>query len=129
MLKINTPVPLDEAAPLGEADAIQALSALAQPTRLGVFRLLVGRFPGTVLAGEIANSLGVPHNTMSAHLGILNRAGLVTVQRRGRTMHYRADMAGFSALMSFLAKDCCSGQPELCDVVPLAPGGDGCRNK
>jgi ArsR family transcriptional regulator len=94
--------------------AIAALSALAQGTRLDVFRLLVQHEPDGVAAGDIARQLNVPQNTMSAHLGILARAGLVRSERHSRSIVYRADLGGLRALTLFLVKDCCAGSPELC---------------
>ena len=94
--------------------AIAALSALAQGTRLDVFRLLVQHEPDGVAAGDIARQLDVPQNTMSAHLGILARAGLVRSERHSRSIVYRADLGGLRALTLFLVKDCCAGSPELC---------------
>jgi ArsR family transcriptional regulator len=94
--------------------AIAALSALAQGTRLDVFRLLVQHEPNGVAAGDIARQLNVPQNTMSAHLGILARAGLVRSERHSRSIVYRADLGGLRALTLFLVKDCCAGSPELC---------------
>jgi len=94
--------------------AIAALSALAQGTRLDVFRLLVRHEPGGLAAGEIARQLDVPQNTMSAHLGILARAGIVRSERHRRSIIYRADLNGLRALTLFLVKDCCAGSPELC---------------
>ncbi len=94
--------------------AIAALSALAQGTRLDVFRLLVQHEPDGVAAGDIARQLNVPQNTMSAHLGILARAGLVRFERHSRSIVYRADLDGLRALTLFLVKDCCAGSPELC---------------
>ena len=94
--------------------AIEALSALAQPTRLEVFRMLVKQEPEGLPAGEIARRLGVPHNTMSTHLAILNRSGLVAVDRHSRSMIYRVDLRMVRHLVMFLLKDCCNGQPELC---------------
>jgi ArsR family transcriptional regulator, arsenate/arsenite/antimonite-responsive transcriptional repressor / arsenate reductase (thioredoxin) len=64
----------------------------------------------------------VPHNTMSAHLAVLSRAGLVLVERRGRLMNYRADVGGFRELVEFMARDCCGGRPELCgDILQRYP--------
>jgi ArsR family transcriptional regulator len=97
--------------------AIAALSALAQATRLDVFRLLVSHEPDGMAAGDIARQLDVPQNTMSAHLGILSRAGIVRFERHSRSIIYRADLDGLRALTLFLVKDCCAGSPELC--VPL----------
>jgi ArsR family transcriptional regulator len=96
---------------------ILALAALAQPTRLEVFRLLVKREPDGLAAGDIAKALAVPQNTMSSHLAILSRAGLVRAQRFGRSIVYRADLAQFQAVTLFLLRDCCDGRPEIC--VPL----------
>ena len=65
-------------------DAILAFSALAQPTRLAVFRLLMAHEPDGLSAGDVARQIEVPHNTMSTHLGILSRAGLIRATRQGR---------------------------------------------
>ena len=70
--------------------AILGLAALAQDTRLAVFRLLVSREPDGVAAGDIARYLAVPHNTMSSHLRVLARAGLITAERHSRSIVYRA---------------------------------------
>jgi ArsR family transcriptional regulator, arsenate/arsenite/antimonite-responsive transcriptional repressor len=94
--------------------AIAVLAALAQPTRLATFKLLVRHEPGGLPAGEIARTIDVPQNTMSAHLAILARAGLVHADRHSRQIIYRADIARLRALMLFLAQDCCAGSPELC---------------
>ena len=96
--------------------AIDALSALAQRSRLDVFRLLVRSGPKGLPAGEIADALAVPANTLSAHLAILSRAGLVRGERSGRSVIYSVDLGGMNALMTFLMKDCCQGRPELCGV-------------
>jgi DNA-binding transcriptional ArsR family regulator len=95
-------------------DAILALAALAQPTRLDVFRLLVKHEPEGLAAGDIARALVVPQNTMSAHLSILSRAGLVSAQRFSRSIVYRADLGRFQAVMLYMLKDCCDGRPEIC---------------
>lgn len=103
--------------------AIDALSALAQTTRLAAFRLLVRHEPDGLPAGDIAEALETPPNTMSAHLAILARAGLVRGERRGRSIIYRADLDGFRALSLFLLKDCCAGSPDVCAplIAELAP--------
>jgi DNA-binding transcriptional ArsR family regulator len=95
-------------------DVILALAALAQSTRLHVFRLLVKHEPDGLPAGDIARHLAVPHNTMSSHLGILARAGLVRSERRSRSIIYRADLACFREVATFLLQDCCGGHPEVC---------------
>ena len=99
------------------AQAIAALAALAQTTRLETFRLLVKQEPDGLPAGEIARMLAVPQNTMSAHLATLSRAGLVKSERQSRTITYRADLDSFRDMTLFLLKDCCGGNAELC--VPL----------
>lgn len=100
-----------------------ALGALAQGTRLDTFRLLVRHEPDGLAAGEIARQLNVPQNTMSAHLAILARAGLVRSERHSRSIIYRADLDAVRGLMLFLVKDCCAGSAELCAplVAELAP--------
>jgi ArsR family transcriptional regulator len=95
--------------------ALSALAALGQPTRLAIFRLLVQREPDGLAAGAIAEAIDCPSNTLSSHLAILARAGLVRGGRDGRSIIYRADVEGMRALMSFLVTDCCGGHPELCD--------------
>jgi protein-tyrosine-phosphatase/DNA-binding transcriptional ArsR family regulator len=103
-------------------DAIEGLGSLAQPTRLAAFRHLLAAHPESLPAGEIARRCDVPHNTMSTHLSILSRAGLIAVERRGRVMNYRADLGGFRELVTFLTRDCCNGRPELCgDIARLVP--------
>jgi ArsR family transcriptional regulator, arsenate/arsenite/antimonite-responsive transcriptional repressor len=98
-------------------DAILALAALAQATRLDAFRLLVRHEPEGLPAGEIARKLAVPHNTMSTHLAVLSRAGLVTAERRSRVINYRAKLDRFRALATFLIADCCDGRPEICSPL------------
>lgn len=102
--------------------ARDAFAALAQPTRLKAFRKLVAVHPDGLPAGEISSICGVPHNTLSTHLTVLLHAGLVTVEREGRVMNYRADIRGFRGLIRFMASDCCNGRPELCgDLARLVP--------
>ena len=95
-------------------DAILTLAALAQSTRLDVFRLLVKHEPEGLAAGDIAKALAVPQNTMSAHLSILSRAGLVSAQRFSRSIVYRADLTRLQAVVLFMLRDCCDGRPEIC---------------
>ena len=97
--------------------AIAALAALAQSTRLETFRLLVSREPDGVAAGELARLLAIPQNTMSAHLAVLTRAGLVDGERRSRSIIYRANLARLCDLTRFLVQDCCGGRPELCAAL------------
>ena len=97
-----------------EANAIEGFGSLAQATRLAAVRHLLAVHPQSLPAGEIARLCEVPHNTMSTHLGILSRAGLISVEKDGRSMNYRADVDGFKNLLEFLSRDCCNGRPELC---------------
>jgi len=97
--------------------AIEVLTALGQPTRLDVFRRLVNVHPDAILSGELARGCRVPHNTMSSHLAILTRAGLLSVRREGRMMHYAADLEGFRAMIGFLMRDCCNGRAEICAPI------------
>ena len=96
---------------------ILALAALAQSTRLDVFRLLVKREPDGLAAGDIAKALAVPQNTMSSHLAILARAGLIGATRIGRSIVYRADLTHLQDVVLFMLKDCCGGKPEICGPV------------
>jgi DNA-binding transcriptional ArsR family regulator len=104
-------------------EIIAVFAALSQITRLEVFRLLVRNEPGGLPAGELARLLDVPHNTMSSHLGVLSRSGLIRSQRRGRSIIYRASIARMNDLLGFMVNDCCAGHPELChpqlsDIIP-----------
>ena len=105
-------------------DAIQALAALAQPTRLEAFRLLVQSEPDGVPAGELAETLAVPQNTLSAHLSVLARAKLVRGERSGRSIVYRANLERVRAIALYLLKDCCGGRAEVC--APLVADLAGC---
>jgi len=98
-------------------EAIAALAALAQATRLDTFRLLVEHEPEGLPAGELARRLNVPQNTMSAHLATLSRAGLVTGERQSRSIIYRANLDWLRALTLFMIKDCCGNRPDLCDPL------------
>ncbi|MGJ0502140.1 MAG: ArsR/SmtB family transcription factor [Methylocystis sp.] len=91
--------------------ALACLSALSQPTRLEAFRLLVRHEPKGLAAGDVAQALCVPQNTLSAHLNVLSQAKLVMSARSGRSIIYRADLSRLNALARFLAEDCCGGAP------------------
>jgi ArsR family transcriptional regulator, arsenate/arsenite/antimonite-responsive transcriptional repressor len=98
--------------------AVAALSALAHPGRLEVFRLLVRAGPEGMAAGEIARATGSLANTLSANLGLLAGAGLVGSRRDGRSIIYTAGYDRMRELLAFLMEDCCGGKPEIC--APLA---------
>lgn len=95
-------------------DAIGAFAALGHETRLAVFRLLVQAGPSGLAAGAVAEQAGVPPSTMSHHLGLLERAGLVRSWRVHRQIFYATDYEGTRKLLAFLLEDCCQGRPELC---------------
>jgi DNA-binding transcriptional ArsR family regulator len=88
--------------------------------------LLVKHEPEGVAAGTLARLIEVPQNTMSAHLAVLSRAGLITGERQSRSILYRANLDRLREVMLFLVKDCCGGDPGLCapliaDLTPCCP--------
>jgi len=95
-------------------DAIAALAALAQDSRLDVFRLLVQAGTDGLPAGQIADRLGVPANTLSFHLNQLRHAGLVTFRRESRSLIYAAEYVRMNALLSYLTENCCQGDAAGC---------------
>ncbi len=99
------------------SSAVHALEALAHETRLSVFRLLVTAGPAGLTAGAIAEGLDALPNTMSSHLGKLHRAGIVTSERDGRHIIYRADFDAVGQLIIYLMEDCCGGSAEVCAPV------------
>lgn len=100
---------------MNHKQAIEMLAALAQESRLAVFRRLAAE--GTaVTAGNLARSLRIPLNTMSFHLKGLTAAGLLEARRDGRSIFYSLHKKNVSRLMSYLWDDCCGGQPELCGL-------------
>ncbi len=98
---------------MDKSEAVDALGALSQASRLDAFTLLVRHVPAGLPAGEVARLLDVPQNTMSTHLAVLQRAGLVQTERQGRSIIYRADLDRLRALMLFLVKDCCGASAYL----------------
>jgi len=98
-------------------EIIEAFTALSQITRLDAFRLLVRNEPAGLAAGELARLLDVPHNTMSSHLGVLSRSGLVKSKRQGRSIIYRASLSRMNDMLGFMVNDCCAGHPELCQPL------------
>lgn len=97
-----------------ESDAVAALSALAQESRLKVFRLLITAGPKGMPAGQIADELAIPANTLSFHLSNLKNAGLVTVRRDSRSLIYSADYGQARALIDYLTENCCT-RPGGCE--------------
>jgi len=96
---------------MDEELAVKALAALAQSSRLRVFRAIVGASPDGMQPGQLSQTLAVTANTLSFHLKELHNAGLVSVQREGRFLRYRADMAVMQSLVGFLTAHCCGGLP------------------
>jgi ArsR family transcriptional regulator len=99
-------------------DAVAALAALAQDSRLDIYRLLVRAGPEGMPAGNIASELKLAPNTLTFHFDRLRQAGLVTVRRNGRLMIYAARYDTMNALIAFLTENCCGGAPEQC--APIA---------
>ena len=103
------------------AEAVTALSALAQDHRLALFRLLVQAGQNGMAAGDIAAALHVPNSSLSFHLSQLSRAGLVRQERRHRSIIYRADYAAMNGLLAYLTDNCCAGAEcgpaPSCDVT------------
>ena len=95
-------------------DAVAALAALAQESRLAVFRLLVRSAPDGLTPGVIGEQLELPAPTLSFHLKALAQAGLVSAVQEGRYLRYRAEMASIDALIAFLTEDCCGGNSQRC---------------
>lgn len=99
---------------MNSTDAVPALGALAQETRLAIFRLLVEHGREGLPAGRIAERLGVPSATLSFHLTQLAHAGLVDSRRESRSIIYVVNVERVNDLIRFLTEDCCGGRPELC---------------
>ena len=102
---------------MDQEKAILALAALAQATRLQAFNLLVRHEPEGIPAGDVAKMLAVPQNTMSSHLSVLARAGLIRAERRSRLIIHRADIDVLRELTLYLVNDCCGGRAELCEPL------------
>ncbi|SFK19128.1 ArsR/SmtB family transcription factor [Methylocapsa palsarum] len=102
-------------------DAIAALSALAQDTRLDIFRLLVEAGPDGLPAGRIGERLGLPLTTLSFHLNQLKQANLVSFRRESRSLIYSASYPTMKALMGYLSENCCEGDPAACGIGACDP--------
>ena len=98
-------------------NALAALAALAQETRLDVYRLLVQAGPDGMAAGQIGERLGLASPTLSFHLNHLRHAGLVTFRRESRSLIYVAEYPTMNALLAYLTENCCGGATALC--VPV----------
>jgi ArsR family transcriptional regulator, arsenate/arsenite/antimonite-responsive transcriptional repressor len=103
-------------------NVVQALGALAQDSRLAIFRLLVKRGLQGYTPGDLAEKIEIPAPTLSFHLKELQRADLLSVRREGRFLHYSANFAAMQGLIDFLTEKCCSLADEACDstCAPVA---------
>ncbi|VAW07204.1 hypothetical protein MNBD_ALPHA01-230 [hydrothermal vent metagenome] len=97
--------------------AIDNFSALAQDTRLAIFRLLVRKEPLGLPVGEISRQLDIVPSTLSGHLGILKRSGLLKSTRHQREIHYAANLGAMGDLIGFMLEDCCDGLVENCAEI------------
>jgi DNA-binding transcriptional ArsR family regulator len=105
-----------------KSDAISALAALAQETRLDIFRLLVQAGPDGLAAGQIGERLGLASATLSFHLNQMKHAGLITFRRDGRSLIYGAEYAAMNELLAYLTENCCQGDVAACGLDPLNHG-------
>jgi ArsR family transcriptional regulator len=104
-----------------KSDAIAALAALAQESRLDVFRLLVQAGADGMPAGQIGERLSLPSATLSFHLNHLKQSGLVKCRRESRSLIYNAEYAAMSGLIAYLTENCCQGDSSACGVSPCDP--------
>ena len=103
------------------AEAVKALAALAQDTRLAVYRLLVQQGPEGMSAGAIAEHLDLPAATLSFHLKELAYAGMAQSRQDGRFVYYSANYARMNALLCYLTENCCQGEGALVSCAPRLP--------
>jgi DNA-binding transcriptional ArsR family regulator len=96
------------------AQVVKALAALAQPTRLAIYRLLVARGPEGVAAGEVATKLKVAPATLSFHFKALSHAGLIDSRQDGRFIYYTANFATMNGMVAYLTENCCGGDAAAC---------------
>lgn len=102
---------------MDQTKAIEAFAALAQDTRMSIYRLLVRQEPSSLRVGDISERLGIVPSTLSGHLAILKRAGLLKSTRHQREIHYSADISAMNDLIGFLLQDCCNGQLDNCSEI------------
>lgn len=102
--------------------ALQALTGLAQKSRLAIFRHLVELGPAGACPGELAAAVGVAAPTLSFHLRTLLQAGLIDAEQNGRSITYRANFEAMRGLIGYLGDNCCGGDPSRCAPVRATPG-------
>ncbi|RVT97682.1 ArsR family transcriptional regulator [Rhodovarius crocodyli] len=111
---------------MDETQALAALAALSQETRLRIVRLLVTAGPEGLAAGAIGDALDAASSRLSFHLNQLEQAGLVQSRREGRSIRYSATFDTLSGLIAFLMRDCCQGHPEVCAPAMAALAACDC---
>lgn len=99
---------------IDDKNAVAMLAALAQETRLALFRLLIKKGPDGMMAGEIAQALGVPNSTLSYHLTTLEKAGLICATKQQRSIYYATNQPHISGFFAYLIEDCCQGAEDTC---------------
>ena len=104
---------------MNKSEVLAALAALAQETRLDIYRLLVQAGEGGSPAGKIGDELGLPSATLAFHLKELKHAGLVTFTREGRSLIYAAVYPTMNSLLAYLTENCCQGSPATCGVATV----------
>lgn len=102
---------------MDQTNAIDAFSALAQESRLAIFKLLVREEPQGLPVGEISRRLNIVPSTLSGHLGVLKRSGLLNSTRHQREIHYAANLETMGTLVDYLLADCCEGKVENCGIT------------
>jgi DNA-binding transcriptional ArsR family regulator len=106
------------------SSAVAALAALAQESRLAVFRLLVQAGPAGLAAGKISEATGIPPSSLSFHLKELAHAGMATSRQEGRFVIYQANFSTAAELVAFLTENCCGGNPCMPLCGPASPPDD-----
>ncbi|WP_104017117.1 arsenate reductase/protein-tyrosine-phosphatase family protein [Roseovarius nitratireducens] len=106
-----------------EKEIATRLSTLGHPQRLGLFRLLMRRYPDRVSAGELADALTLKPSTLSAYLNALLRAGLVTQERHATSLRYSINLTKVRGTFDYLLNDCCRGRSDICVPAPTLTGG------
>lgn len=102
--------------------AIDALASLAQESRMTIFRLLVREEPHGLSVGDISRRLDIVTSTLSGHLSVLKRSGLVTSTRHSTEIHYAANLDAMGDLVRFMLEDCCNGKVENCSDIARIVG-------
>jgi len=101
---------------LTSSQVVEALSALAQHTRLEVYRLLVACGPQGMAAGQLAERLKVSPANMSFHFKTLSHAGLISSRQEGRFVYYAANFTVMNGMLAYLTENCCAGNPQECAI-------------